>query len=266
MRRVAIAAACLLACSSAGAEPVTLDDATLKGALSGKTVYLDTPLGIGIPVTYHGNGLMSGKAGLLEYILGAQSDRGRWWVAEGKLCQRWFKWLDAQPSCMRLRRDGNRIFWRRDDGLSGTATIASALPPGAETPPQGLGGPLQKADTLARARDAAPTPTRPGRPPAALSPVPSAHAPQGVAREVVGADFAAHGEVSMRAAQFIRSGHGDRWCRGEGPADGGKDAAPDLVLVARATFAASAWDPAVAACLAAEPPLQFMARLGLDVP
>ena len=62
-----------------------------------------------IPITYHGNGLMSGKAGVLEYFLGAEADRGKWWVANGKLCQKWFKWLDAQPSCMQLKQDGDKI-------------------------------------------------------------------------------------------------------------------------------------------------------------
>src|SRR5262249_12879425 len=106
-----------------------------------KTVHLDTPFGVAIPITYHANGLMSGKAGVLEYFLGAQVDRGRWWVSDGKLCQKWFKWLDAQPSCMRLRRDGDKVSWRRDDGLSGTATIPSGLAPGAGSAPRGVGGP-----------------------------------------------------------------------------------------------------------------------------
>jgi len=82
---------------------------------------------------------MSGKAGVLEYFLGAEADRGRWWIADGKLCQKWFKWLDAQPSCMRLQQDGNKIFWRRDDGVSGTAHIVAGLPLGAESAPRALG-------------------------------------------------------------------------------------------------------------------------------
>src|SRR4026208_2247363 len=115
MRRSIVAGICVLAGWSACAEPVVLGDETLKQAIAGKTVHLDTPLGVAIPIAYHGNGLMSGKAGVLEYFLGAEADRGRWWVADGKLCQKWFKWLDAQPSCMRLRQDGSKIFWRRDD-------------------------------------------------------------------------------------------------------------------------------------------------------
>src|SRR5262249_58699542 len=123
--------------------------------VAGKTVHLDTPFGVAIPITYHGNGLMSGKAGVLEYFLGAQVDRGRWWISDGQLCQKWFKWLEAQPSCMRLKQDGNKILWRRDDGLSGTATIASGLPPGAESPPRGVGGP-RPATELAHSLAAVP--------------------------------------------------------------------------------------------------------------
>ena len=126
-RGVIAAGICVLAGWSAYAEPVELGDETLKQTVAGKTVNLDTPFGVSIPITYHGNGLMSGKAGVLEYFLGAEADRGRWWVANGKLCQKWFKWLDAQPSCMQLKQDGDKILWRRDDGLSGTATIASAF-------------------------------------------------------------------------------------------------------------------------------------------
>src|SRR5207342_2770541 len=149
MRSVFLAAVCVLAGGPAFADLVELGDEALKQTVVGKTVNLDTPFGVSIPITYHGNGLMSGKAGILESFLGAQSDRGRWWVANGKLCQKWFKWLDAEPSCMRLKQDGNKILWRRDDGLSGTATIASALPPGTEAGPHGLGGPVPspKLDT-----------------------------------------------------------------------------------------------------------------------
>ena len=142
MRCLILAAVCVVAGGPASAQPVDLGDEGLKQTVTGKTVHLDTPFGVAIPITYHGNGLMSGKAGVLEYFLGAQADRGRWWVANGKLCQKWFKWLDAEPSCMQLKQDGNKILWRRDDGLSGTATIASGLPVGTDAAPRGLGGPV----------------------------------------------------------------------------------------------------------------------------
>ena len=120
-RHLICAAVCAVVCSPACAELVELGEEILKAMVAGKTVHLDTPFGVAIPITYHGNGLMSGKAGVLEYFLGAQADRGRWWVANGKLCQKWFKWLDAEPNCMHLKQEGNKILWRRDDGLSGPA-------------------------------------------------------------------------------------------------------------------------------------------------
>jgi hypothetical protein len=277
MRRLLIAASCALACWSARAEPVALDDATLRGTLSGKTVYLDTPLGIGVPITYHGNGLMSGEAGLLEYILGAPKDRGRWWVAQGKLCQKWFKWLDAQPSCMRLRQDGKRIFWQRDDGVSGTATIAAAPPPGADAAPRGLGGPVDTAELprppLSEDPPQASRPAGGGNPAAERRAAPASHgaAPWTGRTIPIEPVFAARPRVSMLAEQFIRLGQGDRWCRGDDVADVGNDAAevaddtaPELIKVARATYAASGLLSPMNACLAAEPPLQYTARLGLD--
>ena len=142
VRFILIAGVFVLIGHSAQAEPVTLGGDMLQRAVAGKTVHLDTPLGVAIPITFHANGTMSGKAGVLEYFLGAEADRGRWWIADGKLCQKWFKWLDAQPSCMRLQQDGDRIFWRRDDGVNGTARIVAGLPLDAEAAPRALGGPI----------------------------------------------------------------------------------------------------------------------------
>jgi hypothetical protein len=145
----------VLSCCTAHAAPVTLSGDTLQRAVAGKTVHLDTPLGVAIPITYHANGITSGKAGVLEYFLGAEADRGRWWIADGKLCQKWFKWLDAQPSCMRLQQDSNKIFWRRDDGVSGTAHIVAGLPFGAESAPRALGGPIRALPATETTKDVA---------------------------------------------------------------------------------------------------------------
>jgi hypothetical protein len=129
--------------SSAQAERVALRGDALKHALAGKTVHLDTPFGVAIPITFQGNGYMYGKADALQYFLGAEADRGRWWVEEGKLCQKWFKWLEAQPSCMSLQQEGQRILWQRDDGLSGTATIEVASSTRGRSRAQALGGPIR---------------------------------------------------------------------------------------------------------------------------
>ena len=253
-----------------------LGDAGLKETVAGKTVHLDTPFGVAIPITYHGNGLMSGTAGVLEYFLGAQADRGRWWVSNGKLCQKWFKWLDAQPSCMRLKRDGNKIIWRRDDGLSGTATIASGLPPGAQSPPSGVGGPRQppeRAPALAAAPEAAPAkaampppaPRRITRRAAALTRA----APRDVPQEPQPTSIAppdepgpgAHAVGPAALERPARGGMADRWCQA---AAAEADAAPELVRIARLAYGDTRLAPPPNACLAAEPPLQNLARAGID--
>jgi hypothetical protein len=283
MRSVFLAAVCVLAGGPAFADLVELGDEALKQTVVGKTVNLDTPFGVSIPITYHGNGLMSGKAGILESFLGAQSDRGRWWVANGKLCQKWFRWLDAEPSCMQLKQDGAKILWRRDDGLSGTATIASALTPGAEAAPQGLGGPIEppkldhslvateRPETVA-SPNAAPHPTdtrHVAKPPSprfvAAATAPVHRAP---ARSLsVEPSHSAHHEPSSTATSLkvpepgARTAEGDRWCHSIQATEIAADAAPQLVLVARLPYAGGGLSSLPNACLAAEPPL---ARMSID--
>jgi len=276
-RHLISAAVAVLACWPASAEPGELGDERLKQTVAGKTVHLDTPFGVAIPITYHANGLMSGRAGVLEYFLGAEADRGRWWIANGRLCQKWFKWLDAQPSCMRLKQDGNKILWRRDDGLSGTATIASGLPPGAESPPHGVGGPRPElTHSLAAAAPATeaaktsppPTPRRVTRTAAApasaagLGPALQPHPPAvaAVAEPWPAADPAR----SPALAEPARQGVAERWCHAVGADQASADAAPELVRIARLAYGGLALPSPPNACLAAEPPLQNLARAGID--
>lgn len=140
------------------AEPVAVTGDAVKEVVIGKTIDLDTPLGLPISIHYQGNGLVSATAGAaLAIYLGAAADRGRWWIADGRLCQKFFKWLEGETSCLRIRLDGRRIFWARDDGKRGTATIIANGP--VRTPPAyGLGG----AD-LALARSSFPTKINPAR-------------------------------------------------------------------------------------------------------
>lgn len=137
----ALAAVACVAAGSASAEPITVGPHDIKDAVTGKTVDLDTPLGRPITILYRDNGTLSGSAGAaLSIYLGSSTDRGRWWVAEGRLCQKFFKWLEGETSCLRLRQDGRRIFWTRDDGKQGTATITATVPP-KQKPTYALGGP-----------------------------------------------------------------------------------------------------------------------------
>ena len=51
-------------------------------------------------------------------------DRGRWWVAEDKLCIRWQNWMGRRPHCFTMQRiSPTLVRWWRDDGKSGTARI-----------------------------------------------------------------------------------------------------------------------------------------------
>jgi len=282
-RHLISAAVCAVVCTPACAEVVDLGEQNLKAMVAGKTVHLDTPFGVAIPITYHANGLMSGKAGVLEHFLGAQVDRGRWWVAGGKLCQKWFKWLDAQPSCMRLKQDGDKIIWRRDDGLNGTATIASGLALGAEAAPRGVGGPRQtpefddrRAAAIGAADEVPAKITSPPPAPRRITKTASAHMGSGVgsgpphaASLAVAASGASNGERSAALAQPMPPGSQERWCHAFGAAEIGAeearaDATPELVRVARLTYgdATPAWPSN--ACLAEEPPLQNLARGGVE--
>jgi len=278
LRRLISAAVCALVCWPACAELVELGETNLKAMVAGKTVHLDTPFGVAIPITYHGNGLMSGKAGVLEYFLGAQVDRGRWWISDGKLCQKWFKWLEAQPSCMRLKQDGNKIIWRRDDGLSGTATITSGLARGAEAAPRGVGGPRgapELSDRHAAATAAADelpakiTPPAPRR----VTKTAALHLGHGVSGPPHAASVAeaspAYEERPTALPQPMPAGAQDRWCHvvGEGEVaaeEASAEAIPDLVRIARLAYGDARPALPSNACLAEEPPLQELARGGID--
>ena len=103
--------------------PSKLTGEALRLAVSGKTVRIETPIGL-FPIHYRGNGTMTGQAPGFVPSLGTESDRGHWWIADDRLCQRWHQWLDTKQYCFKLRRVGATVFWLRDDGLSGTAMIS----------------------------------------------------------------------------------------------------------------------------------------------
>lgn len=129
---------------------------TIKETVTGSVVEIDTPLGTTVPIRFGGDGIMSGEAGDLASLLGSPTDRGRWWVSDDKLCAKWFRWFEAQPHCITITLDGTRIFWKKDDGETGTATLISFGNGGAAEPPapsvasttgqprkaQALGGPV----------------------------------------------------------------------------------------------------------------------------
>jgi hypothetical protein len=112
----------------AGPKPLAGDD--LKSAFSGSTIELDTPFSATLSIRFSEDGLMAGQSPKLAVYLGAAKDRGRWWVKNDRLCYKWFRWFEAEPHCLSVRVQDDRVFWRRDDGRNGTATITTrAAPP-----------------------------------------------------------------------------------------------------------------------------------------
>ncbi len=129
--RLLITLGCVLGstCAAArAAEPVALTGDNLKQIVPGSAIALDTPLNTIVPIRFATDGLMTGEAGSLASYLGAEKDRGRWWIAGDQLCLKWFRWFDAEQRCLELRQDGDRIYWQEQDGKSGTATITARAP------------------------------------------------------------------------------------------------------------------------------------------
>ena len=115
-------AAAPLTLAHAGEE--TLSGAALQNAIAGRTVYINTPMGE-VPIRYAKNGLVSGYTELA--LLDGESttaDRGRWWIAQNRLCIRWQSWMQGATHCFTMHRAGPAlVFWRREDGKSGYARI-----------------------------------------------------------------------------------------------------------------------------------------------
>jgi len=99
-----------------------LQGPALRQAVAGKTVNLETPLG-GLPINFRINGTMHATSVELASYTGSAQDHGIWWIAAGKLCQRWNNWLDRKAYCFTLRQQGRNVHWTRNDGLTGLATI-----------------------------------------------------------------------------------------------------------------------------------------------
>ena len=120
-----LAAGLALPALPASAESVSLAGDELRQAISGKTVYLNVS-GFELPIRYSADGRMSGKFGAVAASFSrgdGMSDRGKWWVANDQLCQKWTSWLEGQTYCFKLTRNGSAVQWVRNDGRSGTARI-----------------------------------------------------------------------------------------------------------------------------------------------
>jgi hypothetical protein len=102
-----------------------LAGSSLDRAVSGRRIFLATPLGGEFPLNYYADGRVDGQgeaAGLGRFV--RPTDTGRWWVSGPKLCQKWTTWYDGKVFCFTLSRiSDDRLSWRRDDGLTGLARV-----------------------------------------------------------------------------------------------------------------------------------------------
>jgi len=121
-----LAAGLALPALPATAETITLAGDELRQAISGKTVYLNVS-GFELPIVYSANGRMKGTMGTVAASFSTgngAADRGKWWVENDQLCQKWNSWMDGQTYCYKLTQNGNKVTWVRNDGRSGTARIS----------------------------------------------------------------------------------------------------------------------------------------------
>lgn len=128
MLRAFVATACLCAATVGGAEPARLSGQEIRDLLAGAAVVIDAPLGTKLPVRYGRDGQLSGQARDLASYLGSATDTGQWWVSSDQLCHKWKRWLNSEPQCFRLRKEGRTLHWRASDGNTGTATITVPAP------------------------------------------------------------------------------------------------------------------------------------------
>ena len=122
---IAVASLASLATLTPADARTPLSTSEIERTVSGKRIYLRTPLGGEFPLFYQRNGQVDGSGeavGLGRFM--KPRDKGRWWVRSNRLCQQWQTWYDGKQFCFTLSRgNGDTLFWTRDDGLSGRARI-----------------------------------------------------------------------------------------------------------------------------------------------
>jgi hypothetical protein len=111
--------------SETKADEAALSGDALRHAVSGKTVYLKIS-GFELPIQYSSRGTMKGSMGTIAAAFSrgdGSSDRGKWWIADDQLCQKWSSWMESRTYCYKFSLNGNAVHWVRNDGRSGTARI-----------------------------------------------------------------------------------------------------------------------------------------------
>lgn len=108
------------------ADPRPLAGDELTAAISGRTVWIETPVGV-VPIVFHADGSMEGRSKDVARYVGVEHDTGTWWVSKDgqRMCQKWRTWMEGKLHCFTLRRDGAVLHWARGDGETGLAHIAA---------------------------------------------------------------------------------------------------------------------------------------------
>lgn len=118
-----IAAVGLAACCLAVAVPAWADELTgpeLRKLFSGETIKLSTPFGA-LPIKYSPSGSMVAQSAAMAAFSGVYRDTGRWRISGNRFCQKWGTWNGGKEQCFTVRRNGEKLHWTSNDGMSGTA-------------------------------------------------------------------------------------------------------------------------------------------------
>jgi hypothetical protein len=120
---ITILAAALL--SPALAQADTMSGSEIRNDIIGRTMYVATPLGGELPLSYHSSGQLEGTGRALGFAaFGKPSDTGKWWIRNDKLCQQFQTWYQGNTNCYTLERaDADHVRFTRDNGQKGTARI-----------------------------------------------------------------------------------------------------------------------------------------------
>ncbi|MEM8797279.1 MAG: hypothetical protein AAGE61_17085 [Pseudomonadota bacterium] len=126
LSKMLIAASLTFATAGAAlAERGPLSGGQIKDAIAGKKVFLRIPFGGEFPLKYSSNGILKGDGtgtGVARFF--SPKDEGRWWVRDGKLCQKWEEWYEGRTFCFVISDyDGTGFTWLRDDGRKGKGRI-----------------------------------------------------------------------------------------------------------------------------------------------
>lgn len=116
----------LIGSGLAVAEPRPITGDELTAAFAGRTVVIETPVGM-VPVLFKADGSMEGRSKEVARYVGVEHDTGTWWVSKDRqrMCQKWRSWMDGKLHCFTLRQEGAVLYWLRGDGEKGLARIAA---------------------------------------------------------------------------------------------------------------------------------------------